>query len=66
MVRPWHWTHHTYKDPNCFSAYYVSYFSHFLTEQAFIIGAALVCPAVGVVVQLDPGFPQFSCFFVPG
>ena len=39
-----HKTHHTYKDPNCFTAYYVSYCSHLITEQLFVMAAALVCP----------------------
>jgi len=45
LYRLFHKTHHTYKDPNCFTAYYVSYCSHLITEQLFIFGAALVCPS---------------------
>lgn len=33
------------QDPNCFTAYYVSYCSHLITEQAFVIAAALICPS---------------------
>eukprot|EP00740_Mantoniella_antarctica_P020564 CAMPEP_0198684340 /NCGR_PEP_ID=MMETSP1468-20131203/12040_1 /TAXON_ID=1461545 /ORGANISM="Mantoniella sp, Strain CCMP1436" /LENGTH=568 /DNA_ID=CAMNT_0044429063 /DNA_START=307 /DNA_END=2013 /DNA_ORIENTATION=+ len=45
LYRFFHKTHHTYKDPNCFSAYYVSYCSHLVTEQLFLLAASLVVPS---------------------
>jgi len=33
LYKMFHKTHHEYKDPNCFVAYYVTYGSHLITEQ---------------------------------
>lgn len=41
MYRTVHKLHHTIKDPNCFTAYYVTYASHFLLEQAPTIACCI-------------------------
>mmetsp|Transcript_20583 Transcript_20583/g.55485 ORF Transcript_20583/g.55485 Transcript_20583/m.55485 type:complete len:239 (+) Transcript_20583:528-1244(+) len=41
LYKFFHKTHHTVKDPNCFVAYFVTYQSHFLLEQAIVIGCAM-------------------------
>ena len=39
-----HKTHHVYKEPNCFGAYFVTYQSHILLEQSVVI----ICAYMGL------------------
>ena len=52
LYRFFHKVHHTHKDPNCFSAYFISYGSHLLTEQLFLFGASLFTPSDVLVHSL--------------